>query len=134
MQKSLIVFIARWLLNSLGIWVAVRLLGTVTYTDEQLLSGAWAFLFAGIVFSLANTVLRPLLVILSLPFILLTLGLFMLLVNGILVYVSLLLSPGIEMTFVNSILAGIILSLVNYIVSSVLELQHQRRIEKEQQS
>lgn len=132
MKQQLFVFIARWLLNSLGIWVAVRLLGDVTYTDEQLLSGAWAFLFAGLMFSLVNTLLRPLLVIMSLPFILLSLGLFMLIVNGILVYVALLVSPGIEMTFANSILAGIILSLVNYIVSSILELQYQRRLEKEQ--
>ena len=56
----------------------------------------------------------------------------MIVINGILVYVSLLLSPGIDMSFSGSLLAGMILSLVNYIVSSVLELRYQRRIEKEQ--
>lgn len=132
MKHQFIVFIVRWMLNSLGIWVAVRLLGSTTYSEEQLLSGFWVFLLAGLIFSLINSVLRPLVIILSLPAILLTLGLFTIVVNGFMVYVSLLLSPGIDMTFVNSIIAGMILSLVNYIVSSVLELQYQRRVEKEQ--
>jgi len=44
----------------------------------------------------------------------------MLVVNGLMVYISLGLTPGIEMTFSRSILAGIVLSLVNYIVSAVL--------------
>ena len=58
-----------------------------------------------------------------------TLGLFTLVVNGFMVYVSLALAPGISMTFAHSIVAGIILSLVNYIIGSALVLQ---REEKEQ--
>ena len=88
------------------------------------------FLFAGLIFSLVNTVLRPVVIILSLPAILLTLGLFTVIVNGFMVYVSLLLAPGLHMTFWNSVLTGIVLSLVNYIVSSALELQYARRREE----
>ena len=41
------------------------------------------------------------------------------------------LAPGLQMTFLNSIFAGLILSLVNYVVSSVLELSyHDEREEK----
>ena len=76
------------------------------------------------------TVLRPVVIILSLPAILLTLGLFTVIVNGFMVYVSLLLAPGLHMTFWNSVLTGIVLSLVNYIVSSALELQYARRREE----
>jgi putative membrane protein len=54
---------------------------------------------------------------------LLTLGLFMIIVNGLMVYISLKLTPGISMTFINSIITGIILSLLNYIVSAVLILR-----------
>lgn len=88
----------------------------------------WAFLAAGLIFSVVNSVLKPIVVILSLPAILLTLGLFTLIVNGLMVYISLGLAPGLAMSFGNSILAGIILSLVNYIVSSALDL---KRLEKE---
>lgn len=97
----------------------MRLLGT-GYSDAQVDEGAAVFLLAGLIFSIVNTVLRPIIIILSLPAILLTLGLFVLIVNGVLVYLSLQLAPGLEMSFFNSILTGMILSLINYIVTSVL--------------
>lgn len=122
MKKQFFVFIVRWLLNSLGLWVAVRLLGT-GYDDVDVTAGIFGFLVAGLIFSIVNTILKPLMVILSLPAILLTLGLFMLVVNGLMVYVSLKLAPGISMTFLNSILTGMLLSLVNYIVSASLVLR-----------
>ena len=103
----------------MGLWVSVQLLGT-GYNNVEVTAGAAGFLFAGLIFSIVNSVLRPLVIILSLPAILLTLGLFMIIVNGLMVYVSLKLTPGITMDFFNSILAGMILSLVNYIVSATL--------------
>jgi putative membrane protein len=129
MKKQFFLFVLRWMLNSFGLWVAVRIFGT-GYSDAELATGVWVFLFAGLIFSLINTVLRPVVIILSLPAILLTLGLFTIIVNGFMVYVSLLLAPGLHMTFWNSVLTGIVLSLVNYIVSSALELQYVRRQEK----
>lgn len=132
MKRQLSVFIVRWVLNSLGIWVAVRLFGT-GYNDQELATGAWAFLLAGLIFSIVNAVLRPLAIILSLPAILLTLGLFTIIVNGLMVYLSLKLAPGLQMTFWNSVLTGIVLSLVNYIVSSALELQYARQFEGKRQ-
>jgi putative membrane protein len=122
MKKQFFAFLVRWVLNSLGLWVAVRLLGT-GYHDVDVTAGLWGFLLAGLIFSIINTILKPLAVIFSLPAILLTLGLFMLVVNGLMVYVSLKLAPGISMSFFNSILTGMLLSLVNYIVSAALELR-----------
>jgi len=126
MRKQFSVFILRWILNSFGLWVAVRIFGT-GYSNAELSASVWAFLFAGLIFSLINSVLRPVAIILSLPAILLTLGLFTIIVNGFMVYVSLLLAPGLHMTFWNSVLTGIVLSLVNYIVSSALELRYSRQ-------
>jgi putative membrane protein len=119
MKNKFAIFIVRWLLNSLGLWVAVRLLGT-GYDNVSVHIGIAGFLFAGLMFGLVNGVLKPLFIILSLPAILLTLGLFMLVVNGLMVYISLRLVPGISMTLFNSILTGMILSLINYIVSATL--------------
>jgi putative membrane protein len=129
MQRQFAIFLLRWLLNSFGLWVAVRLLGT-GYSDVQINENVWAFLIAGLIFSIINTVLRPIVIILSLPAILLTLGLFILIVNGVMVYVSLKLAPGLQMSFINSILTGMILSLINYIVSSVLEINTRRKESK----
>ncbi|NTW62465.1 phage holin family protein [Candidatus Saccharibacteria bacterium] len=119
MSRNLLVFTVRWLFNSLGLWVAVSLLGT-GYDNNLVNESITGFLLAGLIFSLINAVLKPIIVILSLPAILLTLGLFMIIVNGLLVYISLRLVPGISMTFLNSIFTGMILSLVNYIVSATL--------------
>lgn len=126
MQRQFVIFLVRWLLNSFGLWIAVRLLGT-GYSNAQVDSGAAAFLLAGLIFSIVNAVLRPIVVVLSLPAILLTLGLFVIVVNGIMVYISLKLAPGLQMSFWNSILTGIILSLINYIVSSVFEMNTRRK-------
>jgi len=122
MKQSFLVFVVRWVLNSFGLWVAVRLLGT-GYENVEVTAGFWGFLLAGLIFSIVNSILKPLAVIFSLPAILLTLGLFMLVVNGVLVYLSLAIAPGIAMSFFNSILTGIILSLINYIVSAVVEIR-----------
>lgn len=126
MRSQFGVFLLRCLLNSFGIWVTVRVFGT-GYTDQELQSGFWVFILAGIIFSVVNALLRPLVLVLSLPAILLTLGLFMLVVNGLMVYIALQLTPGITMTFWHSVLAGMVLSLINYIVSTTIEMQKTKR-------
>lgn len=126
MKRQFLVFLIRWPLNSIGLWIAVRLLGTGV-SDAEIESSFGVFLLAGLIFSIINSVLRPLVIILSLPAILLTLGLFIFVVNGFMVWVSLQLTPGLEMSFWNSILAGMILSLINYIVTSVVEMNVRRK-------
>ena len=130
MKKQFFAFNIRWVLNSFGLWVAVRLFGT-GYDDEVVTAGIGGFLLAGLIFSIINSILRPIVIILSLPAILVTLGLFTIIVNGLMVYLSLKLAPGIHMTFWYSVLTGMILSLVNYIVSSALELQYNARTQRE---
>ena len=125
MKRQFVTFVIRWILNSFGLWIAVRILGT-GFSDAQVDAGAWVFLLAGLIFSLINAVLRPAVIIVSLPAILLTLGLFTFIVNGLMVYISLKLTPGLTMTFWHSILTGLLLSLINYIVSSALEIEYAR--------
>jgi putative membrane protein len=125
MKRQLMVFIIRWILNSFGLWVAVRIFGT-GYSNELLNSSLHVFLLAGLIFSIVNAILKPIVIILALPAILVTLGLFTIVVNGFMVYISLKLAPGLQMTFWHSILTGLVLSLVNYIVSSALEIEYMR--------
>lgn len=122
MKAQFFVFLLRWALTTLGFWVAFRLLGT-GYDNVDVTAGTWGFLLAGLIFSMINSLFKPLLVIVSLPAILLTLGLFTIVVNGVIVYISLALAPGVAMSFGNSIVTGIILSLVNYIVSAAVEIR-----------
>lgn len=129
MKRQFLTFVVRWILNSFGLWIAVRIFGT-GYSDQQLSEGFLVFLVAGLIFSLINAIMRPIVIILSLPAILITLGLFTVIVNGLMVYISLKLAPGLSMTFWNSVLTGLVLSLINYIVSSALELEYARTREE----
>jgi putative membrane protein len=124
MRRQFIVFLLRWLLNSFGLWLAVRLFGT-GYAPASIDAGAGVFLLAGLIFSVINSILRPVVIVLSLPAILVTLGLFTFIVNGLMVYISLALTPGLHMKFWHSVLTGILLSLINYIVSSAVELRYE---------
>lgn len=118
MSKQLVVFVVRWMLISLGLWVASRLLGS-SFHDTGATTGT--FLIAGLVLSLVNSLLKPIIVVLSLPAILLTLGLFMLIVNGFMVYLALKFIPGLEVTFWGAVVTGMIISLINYVITGIMD-------------
>lgn len=122
-MKHLFAFILRWVINSFGLWLAVRLFGT-GQEGVSMAAGMTVFSVAGFVFSVVNTLLRPVISFLSFPLIVLTLGLFTLIVNGLMVYISLQLTPGIYMTFGHAVLAGIVIGLVNYAVNGIINMQH----------
>jgi putative membrane protein len=73
-------FLLRWLLNTLALWVVAQLYGGVNFAPGSTLSD---YLIAGLVLGLANALVRPLLLLLTLPLNLLTLGLFTLVVNAL---------------------------------------------------
>lgn len=126
MKRQFKTFLLRWALNSIGLWIAVRLLGGLgaQQLSEQTFT---TFLIAGLVFSLVNALIRPVVIILSLPAILLTLGIFMLIVNGLMVYITGLLVPGIEIPFGAAVVASIIMSLINYVITGLLDVRQPER-------
>lgn len=124
MKQQLLFFLVRWVFNSLGLWIAARIFSGhgITFDESQ---GLALFLIAGFVLSLVNAILKPIIVILSLPAILLTLGLFTLIVNGFTVYIAGMLVPGFDITFWTAVLAGMIVSLINYVLTNLIELRGQ---------
>lgn len=112
-------FAVRWAASSLGLWIAASLLGPARLSvgeDWLTVAGAGFFL------ALVNMALKPILVILSFPAIILSLGLFMLVVNGFLIILaSWLYEPLFVRSFGVAVVAGIIVGLVNYLVSRILE-------------
>lgn len=97
-------------------WFVVTLLGTTNGRSTFI-----TFLLAGLVFSVLNATLKPLLRILSLPVILLTLGLFTLIVNGFVIWLTIIIVPNISMGFWHAVLAGIVMSALNYSISNFAE-------------
>jgi putative membrane protein len=116
MKKQLNRFLLRWFVNGLGLWIASRLFDTISF-DESLM----AIVGAGLVLSLLNALLKPLLVILTLPAVLLSLGLFMIVINGAVVFFASQLYGPLEVTsFGGAVLAGLIIGLVNYALTTLL--------------
>ena len=82
----------------------------------------WVIVWAGFFLAIINAILRPIIVIFSLPAILITLGLFMVVINGFMVFlVSKLYTPLEVNNFWAAVLAGMIIGLVNYLVTAILE-------------
>lgn len=113
-------FLVRWLVSSLGLWIAAGLLGSGVQYDSNL----QVILVAGLILAIINAIIRPIVVLLSLPAILFTLGIFMVIINGAMVYLVSQLYPSLHITsFWVAILAGIIIGLVNYLVTAILEMR-----------
>lgn len=80
-------------------------------------SSFWLYVAAGLIFSVINTVIKPILTIVSLPFIFLTLGLFTILVNAAMVALTIWILPDVQMTFGGAICSCLLISLINFLVN-----------------
>jgi putative membrane protein len=87
-------FLVRLLVNAAALWVATRIVPGVTY------QGAWlAFLGVALTFGVINALVKPVAWVLTLPLILVTLGLFMLVVNGLMLWLTSSISSALGLGF-----------------------------------
>ena len=99
--------IIRWLILVVAVWVATIIPG-IDYMDWQ------SLLIAALVLSILNTFVKPLLMLISVPFIIVTLGFFLLLINALLLKLTAWLVPGFLVTNFWSALAGsLIISIIS---------------------
>jgi len=111
-------FLIRWVVCGLGLWIAAGFLnGAITFNGET-----GIIVIAGLVLALVNALIKPLVVLLSLPAILFSLGLFMIVVNGLMVMLASYLYDPLEVgSFGAAMLAGVIIGVVNYLVTAIVE-------------
>lgn len=116
-------FIVRWLVSGLGLWIASALLASHGMKLGDAGTKTWvAALVAGACLALVNMFVKPLLIFLSIPALILSLGLFMLVVNGLIILIVAWLYDSLVVPNLGiAILAGIIVGFVNYLVSRILE-------------
>lgn len=117
MKHPLTKFLIRWLVCSLGLWIAAGFLsGSISYDSVS------AIIIAGLLLAVLNIIIKPILIIFTLPAIMLTLGLFMIVINGLMVWLASALYSSLHITsFWAAIFAGIVIGLVNYLVTAILE-------------
>ena len=111
-------FLVRWLVNAAALWVATRLVPGVTYV------GGWLpFLGVALVFGFINAFIRPIAKVLTFPLIIVTLGIFSLVVNGLMLWLTSALSGALDLGFhVRGFWAAFFGALVVSIVSTLLSM------------
>ncbi len=104
--------LARILMNGLTLWLASELFAGVHWQG-----GIFSLLVAGLVLGLLNSLVRPILVALALPLLILTLGLFYFVLNGLVIYLAdwLLASFRVD-SFVWAMATGFFLALGNLVL------------------
>lgn len=107
-----------WIINAVALLAVALLMPSIT------ISSFGAALVAALVLGLVNTLIRPLLVLLTLPVTLLSLGLFILVINGLLFWVVGSMVPGFVVAgFWSGFVGAIVYSVISWLLSSLL-LQH----------
>jgi putative membrane protein len=118
MKQQFKQFLLRWAVCSAGLWIASLLFNTVEIRGSQTV----ALIFGGLMLALVNAVIKPVVILLSLPAIMLSLGLFTVIINGLMVaLVGWLYGPVDVETFGAAILTGVIIGLLNFIITKILE-------------
>ena len=111
-------FVVRLLVNAAALWVAARIVPGVKFV------GGWLpFLGVALVFGFINAFLRPIAKFLTFPLIILTLGLFSLVVNGLMLWLTSVLSSALDLGFhVRGFWAAFFGALVVSLVSTLLSM------------
>lgn len=110
-------FLLRLLINAAALWVAIQLVDGIEHRGSW-----WSLLFVALVFGVLNASIRPLLKLLSLPIIILTLGLFIFVINALMLlmtgWVSGLLNLGFYVDgFWDAFKGGLIVTIVSLLLS-----------------
>jgi putative membrane protein len=115
-------FLLRLLLNGIAIIVAAWFIPGVH------LAGIVPALIAGALLGFVNALVRPILLLLTLPFTLITLGLFIFVVNAICFALTAALVPGFEINgFLSAFFGAILVSLVSWVLNALLGDDTERR-------
>lgn len=106
-------FLLRWFVTTLSVLGATWLIPGISYDTASTLLGA--ALLLGII----NALVRPVLLLLSLPFIIVTMGFFILVINALLILFVSRMIPGFHVAgFWTALFAGIVIGLISWILSS----------------
>jgi putative membrane protein len=115
MVGNLIPFLIQWGLISLSLWVASYLFSGLRFANGG------SLLIAALLLGLANAVVKPLLILFTLPLTVLTMGLFLLVINAlVLMLVSAVVSGFTISSFWTALFASIFISIFSLFISSIL--------------
>lgn len=115
-------FVIRLFVNALALSAAAYLISGITLSG-----GFGSVLLVALVFGLVNALLKPIVLLLSLPFLILSLGLFAFVVNGIMLLVTAALSSHLVVAGIGAaILGSLVISLVSVVLGGALKDKKRR--------
>jgi putative membrane protein len=101
---------------------ALALLATTIVTGIRFEGDLLTLLVAGAIFGLFNLIVRPLALLLSLPLLILTLGLFYFILNALLLWVASLIIPGYSVAgFVPALIGSLVITVVNWLLGALIK-------------
>jgi putative membrane protein len=113
-------FVVTWLFNIAALWVASKLLSGVHVDGDD----AWlTFVLAGLVFSLVNMIVKPIVAVLAIPLIILTLGIAYFLVNVLMIFLT---SWVVSDFHVDSFWSGVAAAIIVWAVNALLDAVERR--------
>lgn len=116
MTSPFVQLLVRWIVLALGVMLATRLVSGIAYDDRVTL------LVVVVLLSFFNAILKPLLVLFTLPFIIVTMGLGVVVINALLFLLVGRLVDGFQVAGFWSALGGsLVVSITNLIVSSLMK-------------
>lgn len=108
--------IIRLFVNAVALWVAATVVAGIELVGEF-----WPILLVAAVFGIVNALIRPVMLLLSLPLLILTLGLFTLVVNALMLMLTAWLVPQLTVAgFWPAVLGGLLISVVSFFFSIFL--------------
>lgn len=115
-------FIVRTVVTAASLWVADYLLEGISFEAADDTGRIVALVVSAVVLGVLNALVRPVLMLISLPITIVTLGLFILVINGVLLWLlSLLPFTGFRVDgLLAAILGGIVVSVVSFVLNLVI--------------
>lgn len=96
--------------------------------DLIAIDSPWAWIVASLVLGILNAVVKPLLVLITLPLTILTLGLFTLIINGIILFLMAALVSGVEIeSFWRAVLAAFLITIISAVFNALISDNHRVR-------
>ena len=115
MLENIPTFLIHWGVTSLSLWVASFVFKGIRFTD------AGSLIVAALLLGFVNAILRPILIVLTFPLTMLTLGLFLLVINALMLMVVSALIPGFSVSsFWTAFFASIFISILSFFFGVLL--------------
>jgi putative membrane protein len=108
--------IIRLFVNAIALWVAAQLVSGIELTGNF-----WPILLVAAVFGLVNALIKPIVMIFSFPFLILTLGLFTIVINALMLLLTAAIVDALTVSgFWSAVLGSLVISVVSLLFAVIL--------------